>query len=1281
MPGESLRFPIFAPDHASGNIREVGDAAAKTAAKLDIAAASAKLWNDTTIKSGKAADTALASMKAHAAATALLADAENVLAGKATTTTKLMADQGRTLESTGKAAEKAAGTAGSSGIGALIGGGGLQGGGMAALIATGAALSPVIATLGTGLAGFGAAAYGVAKPIADAAGKTGGLAANMAKLNPEQQKVAQGLLGLGTEFAAFQKQMQPEVFTVFNEGIRLAGHLLHDVQPVAKATGIALGGMLGQIDAEFQSGQWQQFFGFMARTAGPDVALLTKTFINLMGTLPPLLQLLQPVATDVLGIAAGFSKLVEISAQAGQGIDKTGQHMNFLEKITAGLRTVLFAPGVGLLDALKVLGVVSSGPASKGLAAVAGVTVSAQAKLLALNKTADALSATWAGTPAKAAPATDAIIRMVGAAQFAFLKAGSATDQITRLGTSAQIGAGRVKPLTDQITMTAHANEAASRSAGPLTDEISRLVIPAKAAAVRLADVAKAVTAINTAESTALATASAYAGDLVTTADDAAALRKALRASHDEIGLHTAIQRASFGAANTYITDLGNTAAQAYKSGHGVDASIKAIRTGLPILDQAKTKNRAYWQEVQTLVGWLNKLRLEKAIHESVFVSGSGTFTVKAGTKLGLPGGTAGGPFAAGGLVRAGAGPTADNVLARVSKGELIIPAKMVSAGLVDHLRGALPGFAAGGLVPSYSGNVAGLVPWSRHDLNAAVAIFEQATAKATFAAMKAAAAAARAAAAGAGRAGPGGGAPGANAALARSMMPAWGSGAEWAAWNYVAMRECLPVRTRILTKRGWLTHDEVQVGDETIGYNLETGRSEWTRVTRVVHYEQAEVWRFGDAFWSVECTPEHRWLMEQIHRPVVERGSQRRRTVIGSPVMVQLKDRQVSHRVILACEADTGPGLPISLNEAALLGWIAGDGWEEKPKPTRGRHPNGYKSGSRSMTYHIGQTKEVNWDAIDEAIGVHGRVTRTRERLVKGELRRDREWRLSAPYAHDLTGRAGNPRTDAVAQVLAMSAEQREAWLGAIVAAEGHRGPNYTQVSQSEGPVADAIVLAVYLSGHTASIYKHDRRSESQRHKQVSLTIGITRSRLGDSGHRGAFTKPAGHADVWCVTTELGSWTAEQDRQVFLTGNSGWNQFARNPSSGAYGIPQALPASKMGAAANPPQSNPHAQISWMIGYIRGRYGDPIGAAAHERAFNWYGKGLQGGIFTQPTLIGVGERGPERVDITPAGSRGGGVTINNLTITLPPGSDREQGRRIVSYIRSFEQGSGAGWRS
>ena len=65
-----------------------------------------------------------------------------------------------------------------------------------------------------------------------------------------------------------------------------------------------------------------------------------------------------------------------------------------------------------------------------------------------------------------------------------------------------------------------------------------------------------------------------------------------------------------------------------------------------------------------------------------------------------------------------------------------------------------------------------------------------------------------------------------------------------------------------------------------------------------------------------------------------------------------------------------------------------------------------------------------------------------------------------------------------------------------------------------------------------------------------------------------------------------------------------------------------------MGAAANPPQSNVHAQISWMISYIKGRYGDPIGALAHENAYGWYAKGTKGAA---PGWAWVGEAGPELV--------------------------------------------------
>jgi hypothetical protein len=67
----------------------------------------------------------------------------------------------------------------------------------------------------------------------------------------------------------------------------------------------------------------------------------------------------------------------------------------------------------------------------------------------------------------------------------------------------------------------------------------------------------------------------------------------------------------------------------------------------------------------------------------------------------------------------------------------------------------------------------------------------------------------------------------------------------------------------------------------------------------------------------------------------------------------------------------------------------------------------------------------------------------------------------------------------------------------------------------------------------------------------------------------------------------------------------SGWNWSAANPS-GAYGIPQALPGSKMASAGSDWRTNPATQIRWGLGYIADRYGSPCGAWGHSESYGWY---------------------------------------------------------------------------
>lgn len=68
----------------------------------------------------------------------------------------------------------------------------------------------------------------------------------------------------------------------------------------------------------------------------------------------------------------------------------------------------------------------------------------------------------------------------------------------------------------------------------------------------------------------------------------------------------------------------------------------------------------------------------------------------------------------------------------------------------------------------------------------------------------------------------------------------------------------------------------------------------------------------------------------------------------------------------------------------------------------------------------------------------------------------------------------------------------------------------------------------------------------------------------------------------------------------------STWNYQAVNPSSGAHGIPQALPGSKMAETGSDWRTNPVTQIKWGLGYISGRYGTPCSAWAHSNAVGWY---------------------------------------------------------------------------
>jgi DNA-binding transcriptional regulator YhcF (GntR family) len=322
---------------------------------------------------------------------------------------------------------------------------------------------------------------------------------------------------------------------------------------------------------------------------------------------------------------------------------------------------------------------------------------------------------------------------------------------------------------------------------------------------------------------------------------------------------------------------------------------------------------------------------------------------------------------------------------------------------------------------------------------------------------------------------------------------------------NYI---KCVPLDTLILTREGWKTCDEVQPGDETVGFDPDTGESRWTPVIAVHRYAEAPLVRMKNSYGDFRSTPNHKWLTEKY---IQDRGGYRRFEFTETQKIVS------RHRIRMAAPHAQDSGLPITGAEAELLGWVAGDGhfiW-------RGRSPE--------VSVFQSEAKPVQLAALRRLLEDVPHAEYARPSASGREP--IHQFRLRSAYARDLLSRSGYAG-DLEQMVLAMSSSQRSAFLSGLLAADGCLHDGTWTLCQNEGPVLEAGMLAAYLCGS----YVHLTDSGGQKHAVLG------RQFVGHLERR----EDAGTAPVWCVTTELGSWTARQSGQVFLTGNS------------RYGTPEA---------------------------------------------------------------------------------------------------------------------------
>lgn len=168
-------------------------------------------------------------------------------------------------------------------------------------------------------------------------------------------------------------------------------------------------------------------------------------------------------------------------------------------------------------------------------------------------------------------------------------------------------------------------------------------------------------------------------------------------------------------------------------------------------------------------------------------------------------------------------------------------------------------------------------------------------------------------------------------------------------------------------------------------------------------------------------------------------------------------------------------------------------------------------------------------------------------------------------------------------------------------------------------GPVLRSAVKTIF--GNITGLMKKGGSLVTGLFGDIGGSIG-----LGDSSVRGSAQQ---YAQLYMKSLGFGpsQWPA---LKALWMGESGWNPLAHNASSGAHGIPQSLPASKMASEGSDYMTNAATQIRWGLKYIKSRYGSPASAYSQwlNRSPHWYDAG---GIARGVGAMMKNTNKPERV--------------------------------------------------
>jgi hypothetical protein len=326
----------------------------------------------------------------------------------------------------------------------------------------------------------------------------------------------------------------------------------------------------------------------------------------------------------------------------------------------------------------------------------------------------------------------------------------------------------------------------------------------------------------------------------------------------------------------------------------------------------------------------------------------------------------------------------------------------------------------------------------------------------------------------------------------------------------YIGMGDYpLPVAARILTRRGFLTHLEVRIGEPVLAYDASRDRCVWTPLRRINRPGPLPMMQLRSKSFAARSTPQHTWVVSQ---QWWERSGERVFRREFKPYLTSTENLRSHHRIVVAAPVDDEQESVLTPEEARVLAWLCTDG-HLRTNPT--------------LCGYIMQTKEpyrtqlrghlAGWITSEEArhspmSRFHLKTKRLRALLETAGLEPQR-FKEQMPSL-----------------VTRLSHDARLAMWTAMVEAEGWQEHGHWRFSQKPGPILDAFRILSALLGY--------RLSRGKLNKAGVVTVAVMDYRRMATVTDMSITTGQSE-ECWCPGTDYGTWVAELEGQVTITGNT----------------------------------------------------------------------------------------------------------------------------------------------